>query len=720
MNRRSFLQSVSEALTTCAVAGMLPVSMDPTAYPTISPASGIDRRALVARHNPVVRSIDPFATLSVGNGSFAFTADITGLQTFPEAYAELPLATQAEWGWHAFPNPNGYRLENALAEYEAGGRRVPYASLQETPAGRWLRENPHRLSLARVGFDLRRRDGTPAVAEDVHDVRQHLDLWNGTLVSRFRLEGREIYVRTWVHPQRDALAVRLEAPELAPGQLAIHIAFPYGAHTHTGDPADWNRADLHRTDVLHREAREVTWRRVMDQDRYFARAEWTDTGAFEQQHPHVFRLEPAQTRDFGLVVSFSPDAPQDTLPDVDEVGRASANHWNRFWSNGGALDLSGSTDPRAPELERRIILSQYLTAIQCAGSMPPQETGLTFNSWYGKAHLEMHWWHAAHFALWNRVDLLERSLPWYRSILPPARETARSQGYAGVRWPKMVGPAGRESPSSVGVFLIWQQPHPIYYAELVYRSRPETAVLETYRDLVFESAAFMASYARWDEAARRYVLGPPLIPAQEIHPPETTFNPTFELAYWAFGLETAQQWRERLGLPRELAWDRVLRLLSPLPMRDGLYVNAESAPRTFTDPDQRRDHPSLLGAFAFIPSRRVDREAMRRTLRQVLKDWQWDQTWGWDYPLVAMTAARLGEPELAVDALLMDTPKNHYLPNGHNYQRPGLSIYLPGNGGLLAATAMMAAGWDDAPGVHAPGFPDAGWRVDWENLRRMP
>ena len=61
------------------------------------------------------------------------------------------------------------------------------------------------------------------------------------------------------------------------------------------------------------------------------------------------------------------------------------------------------------------MLSEYLTAIQCAGTMPPQETGETFNSWFGKAHLEMHWWHAAHFPLWNRAAMLERSLPWYRA-----------------------------------------------------------------------------------------------------------------------------------------------------------------------------------------------------------------------------------------------------------------------------------------------------------------
>ena len=86
-----------------------------------------------------------------------------------------------------------------------------------------------------------------------------------------------------------------------------------------------------------------------------------------------------------------------------------------------------------------------------------------------------------------------------------------------------------------------------------------------------------------------------------------------------------------------------------------------------------------------------------------------------------MSAARLGQPERAVDALLLDTPKNHYRANGHNHQRPGLTIYLPGNGGLLAAVAMMAAGWDSAPAGDAPGFPrDGSFTVRWEGLRRMP
>ena len=82
---------------------------------------------------------------------------------------------------------------------------------------------------------------------------------------------------------------------------------------------------------------------------------------------------------------------------------------------------------------------------------------------------------------------------------------------------------------------------------------------------------------------------------------------------------------------------------------------------------------------------------------------------------------RLGEPECAVDALLLDTLKNHFGLSGHNYQRPGPTIYLPGNGGLLYAAALMASGWDGASNKPAPGFPDNGqWQVRYEGLRRAP
>ncbi|MEO6390720.1 MAG: hypothetical protein ABIP75_02640 [Pyrinomonadaceae bacterium] len=394
---------------------------------------------------------------------------------------------------------------------------------------------------------------------------------------------------------------------------------------------------------------------------------------------------------------------------------ASTVAWRKFWTTGGVIELAGSRDPRSHELERRIVLSQYLTAIQCSGSAPPQETGLTVNSWYGKFHLEMHWWHAAHFALWDRLPLLEKSLGWYATILPSARALAREQGYQGARWPKIVGPDGRDSPSPIGPLLIWQQPHPISYAELCYATQPTRATLERYRRIVFATAKFMASFAYWEAKNGRFILGPPVIPAQENHPPRETWNPTFELSYWVHGLKTAQHWRERLGMKRLPEWDRIIAKLSPLPVREGVYLAHENCPQTYTE--RNRDHPSMLAALGVLPGDGVDRETMRRTLTKVMKEWQWDETWGWDYPMTAMTAARLGETKTAVDVLLLKTAKNGYLTNGHNWQRDNLPCYLPGNGGLLYAVAMMAGGWPGAPSGNAPGFPaDGSWAVRHEGL----
>ena len=88
--------------------------------------------------------------------------------------------------------------------------------------------------------------------------------------------------------------------------------------------------------------------------------------------------------------------------------------------------------------------------------------------------------------------------------------------------------------------------------------------------------------------------------------------------------------------------------------------------------------------------------------------------------MTAMTATRLGLPDKAIDALLMPIQTNTYLANGHNYQDDRLRVYMPGNGGLLTAIAMMVAGYDNNKSL-LPGIPkDGRWRVKWEGLKRMP
>ena len=125
-----------------------------------SVAAPIDRHALVARHSPTITQVDPASPFMVGNGSIGFTADITGLQTFQDRYSPLvPLMTEAQWGWHSFPNPQGYTLDDALVDVKVrdGTRKYPFLKDWSSAQGgaiKWLRENPHRFNLGRLGLYL--------------------------------------------------------------------------------------------------------------------------------------------------------------------------------------------------------------------------------------------------------------------------------------------------------------------------------------------------------------------------------------------------------------------------------------------------------------------------------------------------------------------------------------------------------------------------------------
>jgi hypothetical protein len=723
-------------------------------------AAPIDRHALVTRHNPTITSVDKSAPFMVGNGNFAFTADITGLQTFQEQYSSVvPLITEAQWGWHSFPNPKGFALDSALKPIKTRGHTRKYAYLENWEEAKqeniqWLRENPHKFSLGRLGLRLVHADGKAAAFGELSATRQMLDMWSGRLHSAFVFEGEPVEVETSVHPDRDLLIVRLRSKLLAEGRLGFTLRFPGVSKTLNPDPADWTHPDAHSTQEISRGAGGLTLARQIDDTRYSVKVTSDRELDIEAPAPHEYRFAAPGSTEVTLLVEFSPNAAAARSPDAESARGAVAKWWEDFWMHGGVVDFTGSRDPRARELERRVVMSQYLTAVNSAGSYPPQEEGLFSNSWNGKFHLEMHPWHAAHFAVWGRPELLERSMPWYLDHLAEAQARAKANGVGGAWWPKMVGPEGRESPSKVNPFIMWQQPHPIYLAEVLYKARRDRATLEKYRDLVFETAEMLATWPYFDRKAQRFILGPPMIPAQENFDPLTTFNPTFELEYWRFGIETAQQWRVRLGLRKDPKWDNVLFRLSKLPEKDGVYLAAESQPDLWerarspecsngktAETCPNRDHPSFVAALGLLPGWGADRETMRRTLNAVLKDWDLRQTWGWDWPMLAMTATRLDEPEKAVDFLLGDaknfnfgtsgmTPRVHLDQNvrelltgasadGPGYQRAA-ETYFPSNGSLLLAVGLMVAGGSDVVELN-PGFPPNGkWIVHSEGISSLP
>jgi len=435
--------------------------------------------------------------------------------------------------------------------------------------------------------------------------------------------------------------------------------------------------------------------------------------------PHQFILTPtAGTAAMDFTCRFGTNAAGVADTNFEQVSSACRISWPSFWNHGGAIDLSGSRDPRWMELERRIVLSQYELAAQSAGDNPPAEVGLTgTDPWDGKWHFEMIWWHLAHYALWDRWPMAEKALSIYARVTPQAQAIAKNFNYQGLMWPKSTGPNGYNDGYPIEMSLLWKEPHPIFFAELDYRLHPGPATLARWKDIVFGTADFMADYPTRNPVSGQYNLDP-VFPASEGESSPLRTNTVFELAYWHVGLEMAQQWRLRLGLPREPRWDEVERHLAPLPEKDGLYIFSNFRADTFIT--RTFDHVDNIGIAGMLPPfPGLNPATARRTVEEVGRSWNWDATWGWDFPWMAMAAARVGAPKLAVEALLNPSNKNHYDERGLCTGGPG--PYLPGNGGLLYAVAMMAAGWDGAPNRNAPGFPnDGSWSVRWEDLKPAP
>jgi hypothetical protein len=690
-------------------------------------AEPIDRPALVSRHDVQVHEIDPWSPLSVGNGDFAFTVDATGLQSFPDLYFKGGIPTETlsslPWAWHSFPNAGNVRREDAEKEYPFHGRTIRYDSMQGSPAGKYFRENPQPLPLGQLGFIYK---GAALKPEAIGKIAQRLDLWSGVIYSAFTLDGQLVAVETLAHPDQSLIAVKIASPLLKDGSLEVCLRFPYAYNVSAGKnkpPLIWDQPDQHQTTLRNTNPSSVRLERAVDSSRYAVTLSWEEAARFTSGAAHEFRLVAEKSDSLAFTCGFSGTSDHAPEASFKAAKQASADAWERYWQKGGAVDLSECTAPRARELERRIVLSQYLVKVNYAGSFPPAETGLTHLSWYGKHNSEMYFWHGAQFHQWGRTDLLEKGLAWYQKILPVAKGDASSKGFEGARWPKMAGIDGQTTPGGINPFIIWNFPNPIYLSELVYRAHPERATLEKYRDLVFENAKFLASYAYYDEATGRYVLGPPLQSVSENSDANKTQNPTFELAYWYYGLKLAQTWRERLGLKPEPHWADIIAKLSKLPVVKGKYVDVETEPDLF---ERKKVLPSsMLMALGFLPQTpMVDPEIMRATFREICARNGMEHWYSWAMGKAAMTAARLGEPEKAVEILTNEAPPARFMNNGHVRRPKEMNTcvaFLPVNASLLSAVALMAAGWDGAPKVAAPGFPQDGtWKVKWEGLQPMP
>ena len=692
-------------------------------------AAPIDRQAVVSRHNVHNTRIDPESALTLGNGDFALTVDVTGLQGLERIYLDngLPLETRATWAWHEFPNPEGHTLADASGPIDFHGRQILYPIRQKTPAGAYFRENPQPMPLGQLSFTL---FDEPLRTEDIAGVDQTLDLWTGVVTSRLLVRGEPLEVITVAHGTAAVVGVEARSPLIARGELQVRLRFPYAYRTAIAHkpPFIWEQPDKHTTTLAVVAPDHARLERTSDTTRYATDLRWSTPALVSEVAPHDFRLRATTGDTLAFTCAFADPAHPAPVESFTTTRADSADAWRDHWTKGGLIDLSAATDPRAKELERRILLSLYLMKVNYAGAFPPAETGLQHLSWFGKHNSEVYFLHAAQFYQWGHVDLLEKGLAWYRRILPLGVAQARTEGFTGVRWPKMSGIDGRPSPGGINPYIIWNQPNPIYLAELVYRAKPTPATLALYRDLVFESANFLASFAHRDPATGVYHLGPPLKNVTESTRPELVRNPAFEVAFWHYGLTLAQTWRERLGLPREPLWDDVVQHLAPLPTTPGpdgpLYLEIEGVGDIYA-PGKSGIPTSMLLSLGYLPATpKLDVATARRTFHMINERNGLDRWLSWQMGQGALTAARLGEPATAIEILTNTAAPARFLPSGY-VRRPrdpdGAVAYLPVNSAFLCAVGLMAGGWEGAPSGTAPGFPkDGKWEIRSEGLLPMP
>ena len=699
----------------------------------------INRLDVIASFNPHLTDINPQSPLSVGNGRFCYTADITGMQTLYEEYsAETPLCTMAEWGWHTkkADNEKGfYTLDDVrMTPYNYCKRTVTYPRVKyegNEAAYDWVRQNPHKFNLAKIGLYFHNE---PIQAGSIYCINQTLDITTGILKSSFRLNVNRhnntrtlnniaadniktnaisdnlITVYTVCDDNSDTVAFHISSGLLQCG-LSINIAFPYASCDITG--SDWNNTNGH-SDFLN--ASHI--HRQIDDTAYYVNFNINGTGTSQHTANNSIITSDSNvtinkcnncaaatiksngihsyniiTTDDELNMSVNFNKSIYTPATYDTIAGNSRHFWHNYWTTGKFLNSDNK------ELMRRVILSQYLLVINDSGYIPPAETGLTCNSWYGKAHLEMHYWHMAWAPLWGHPELLTRSFDWYIDILDEAKKNASRNGYKGARWTKMVSYTGSDCPSKIAPLLVWQQPHIINMLQIVIDNNTSDdfdvkAYMSKYWILVKETAVFIADYLVYDPMSGIYNIEAPVIPVQERHLPEDTRNPIFELAYFRYGLLIASKWAYELGFIDEASqWHNIAMHIAPLPINDDVYIAHSNCPDTFTN--KAIDHPLMLQIYGMLDGYGaediVDKDIYRNTLMKVIDVWDYSTLWGWDFAVIAMAAHKLGLDDIALEQLLINSPKNDYVESGNNRQnsRKDLPLYLPGNGSLLLAAARI-------------------------------
>lgn len=588
------------------------------------------KKSDIIKYNLKFNHIDSKNPVTIGNGDFAITLDQTGTQSLYEIYKDIPLSTMSNKNWF-------YKDKKDIKPSYVDGKAYMLFNLDNDPNYQINRQYPFKYSFMQI---LLYDNDKLIDINNIKDVKQELDLYKGIVTSSFNYKEKINKTISFIYQDHDEFNFKLQSDN-----LNLALKFNYPSYTKNG----------YRLDILPNV--------LVKEDRI--------TLLYDDKNSLSFKLKSSSKYQIVENTLIFDDNNVSFSLALDEIKEGKL--LDEFWKCDNGIIIDNE------ELVKKMVLSKYLLHVNSTGIYPPQESGLTYNCWNSKFHLEMHLIHSLWNIYNNHVGDLVKSFDYYLSIMPSSLKRASLNGYKGLRFPKMTGPDGEDSPSNIGPLLIWQAPHILFMLQEIYYLYNKENIIKKYEPLISGTIDFMISFLTLKDS--KYQMLDPLLEACESIPLDRCQNPSFELEYWRYTLERQPKIDTALyGHQRYDYLDITSKIITPKE-DDGIYLKTYGVIDKY---DLYKDHPTEGFLMSFFKSKIVDKEKMVKTIDYILKNMDLSSYWGWDFPFLGLSLLNCGEIEKSIEVTQLNTINNQYLYNGYNTSpRDDLKAYLPGNGAFL-------------------------------------
>ena len=588
------------------------------------------KKSDIIKYNLKFNHIDSKNPVTIGNGDFAITLDQTGTQSLYEIYKDIPLSTMSNKNWF-------YKDKKDIKPSYVDGKAYMLFNLDNDPNYQINRQYPFKYSFMQI---LLYDNDKLIDINNIKDVKQELDLYKGIVTSSFNYKEKINKTTSFTYQDHDEFNFKLQSDN-----LNLALKFNYPSYTKNG----------YRLDILPNV--------LVKEDRI--------TLLYDDKNSLSFKLKSSSNYQIVENTLIFDDNNVSFSLALDEIKEGKL--LDEFWKCDNGIIIDNE------ELVKKMVLSKYLLHVNSTGIYPPQESGLTYNCWNSKFHLEMHLIHSLWNIYNNHVGDLVKSFDYYLSIMPSSLKRASLNGYKGLRFPKMTGPDGEDSPSNIGPLLIWQAPHILFMLQEIYYLYNKENIIKKYEPLISGTIDFMISFLTLKDS--KYQMLDPLLEACESIPLDRCQNPSFELEYWRYTLERQPKIDTVLyGHQRYDYLDITSKIITPKE-DDGIYLKTYGVIDKY---DLYKDHPTEGFLMSFFKSKIVDKEKMVKTIDYILKNMDLSSYWGWDFPFLGLSLLNCGEIEKSIEVTQLNTINNQYLYNGYNTSpRDDLKAYLPGNGAFL-------------------------------------